>query len=45
MWQEILVGIAVIAAILFLARRYLPMGKKKDGCGSCDGCGGCDKKP
>ncbi len=46
MWQEIIVGIAVVGAILFLAMRYLPTGKKREGsCGECNGCGGCDKKP
>jgi hypothetical protein len=46
MWQEIVVGICVLTALLFVLRRYLPtgfMGKKKNA--ACDGCSGCgDKK-
>lgn len=40
MWQEIIVGLCVLGALIFLARRWLPGGKKKAGdCGS--GCGSC----
>jgi hypothetical protein len=40
MWQEIIVGLCVIGALVFLVRRWLPMGKKKSaGCDS--GCSGC----
>jgi hypothetical protein len=40
MWQEIIVGVCVLAAGFFLLRRWLPVGKKKAaGCDS--GCGGC----
>ncbi|MET0357395.1 MAG: FeoB-associated Cys-rich membrane protein [Cellvibrio sp.] len=40
MWQEIIVGVCVIAAFFFLARRWLPFFKKKTvGCDT--GCGGC----
>ena len=40
MWQEMIVGLCVIGALVFLVRRWLPVGKKKStGCGS--GCGGC----
>lgn len=40
MWQEMIVGLCVIGALVFLVRRWLPIGKKKSaGCGS--GCGGC----
>jgi hypothetical protein len=40
MWQEIIVGICVIAAFAFLAHRWLPFFKKKTA--GCDtGCGGC----
>lgn len=43
MWQEIIVGACVVAAMAFLLRRYLPVGnKKKVACGGCDGCS--DKK-
>lgn len=41
MWQEAIVGVCVIAAVYFLARRWIfPSAKKAAGCGSC---GGCDK--
>jgi hypothetical protein len=41
MWQEVIVGVCVIAAAFFLARRWIfPPTKKAAGCG---GCGGCDK--
>jgi hypothetical protein len=36
MWQEIIVGICVLAAAYFVLRQWLPMGKKKT-----SGCGGC----
>ncbi len=40
-WQETIVGICVIAAVVFLIRRWLfPSAKKSAACG---GCGGCDK--
>lgn len=40
MWQEIIVGLCVIIAFAFLARRWLPFFKKKSA--GCDtGCGGC----
>jgi hypothetical protein len=40
MWQEIIVGLCVIAAVVFLARRWLPFFNKKTA--GCDtGCGGC----
>lgn len=36
MWQEILVGICVLAASYFVLRQWLPIGgKKSSGCGSC----------
>ncbi|OZY86352.1 hypothetical protein CBP51_04810 [Cellvibrio mixtus] len=44
MWQEIIVGVCVLAAVIFLARRWIfPSAKKSAGCGGCGGCGGCDK--
>lgn len=36
MWQEIIVGMCVLAAAYFVLRQWLPMGKKKS-----SGCGGC----
>lgn len=40
-WQEVIVGICVIAAALFLIRRwFFPAAKKSAACG---GCGGCEK--
>jgi hypothetical protein len=39
MWQEIIVGLIVLAALIFLARQWLPFAKKSTG--SCGGCGGC----
>lgn len=41
MWQEVIVGACVIAAVVFLLRRWLPYFNKNNG-GSCGGCGGCD---
>ncbi len=38
MWQEIIVGLCVLAALAFLLRRWL-FGRKASGsCGSCSGC-------
>lgn len=37
MWQEVIVGICVLAALVFLLRRWL-FGKKTSGCGGCAGC-------
>lgn len=40
-WQELIVGICVLAAVVFLVHRWLfPSAKKSAACG---GCGGCDK--
>lgn len=39
-WQELIVGVCVLAAVIFLARRWLFPSKKSAACG---GCGGCDK--
>ena len=41
MWQEVIVGLCVIAAVVFLLRRWLPIlnANSRPGCG---GCGGCD---
>jgi hypothetical protein len=41
MWQEVIVGICVIAAVIFLLRRWLPFFGNKN-TGSCGGCGSCD---
>lgn len=38
MWQEIIVGICVIAAIISLLVRWLPGTKKAPQCGGCSGC-------
>lgn len=43
MWQEIIVGLCVLAALAFVLRRYLPLGNKKAASG-CAGCNGCDSK-
>ena len=40
MWQEVIVGIIVVAATYYVARQWLPIGKKSSG--SCGGCSGCD---
>jgi hypothetical protein len=43
MWQEIIVGLCVLAALLFVLQRYWPVSNKKKV--ACDGCTGCgDKK-
>jgi len=41
MWQEMIVGACVIAAVIFLLRRWLPVFGAKSS-GSCGSCGGCD---
>ncbi|QEI11757.1 FeoB-associated Cys-rich membrane protein [Cellvibrio japonicus] len=38
MWQEIIVGVCLIAAIIFLLRRWLFSGKPS----ACGGCNSCD---
>lgn len=40
MWQELIVGACVIAAVIFLLRRWLPFFNSKSA-GSCGTCGGC----
>ncbi len=40
MWQEIIVGILVMTAFIYLLRPWLPFGKKA--ASGCSGCGsGC----
>lgn len=40
MWQELIVGVIVVAAFVFLTRRWLPFLQKKTvGCST--GCGSC----
>ena len=41
MWQEIIVGLCVLAAAVFLVRRWLPAFSAKNS-SACGGCGGCD---
>lgn len=45
MWQEIIVGLIVLGALLYVCNRYLPhpwKKKKGAGCGSGDdGCSSC----
>jgi len=36
MWQEIIVGLCVLAALIFIVRRLL---KKNNSCSGCSGCG------
>ena len=39
MWQELIVGICVLAAAIFLVRRWIfPSAKKSAACGGCSGC-------
>lgn len=39
MWQEIIVGICVLLAVIFLVRRwFFPAAKKSAACGGCGGC-------
>lgn len=39
MWQEIIVSICVVLAVIFLVRRWLfPAAKKSAACGGCGGC-------
>ncbi|WP_039914768.1 FeoB-associated Cys-rich membrane protein [Cellvibrio mixtus] len=37
-WQEIVVGVCVLGAAIFLLRRWIFPGKKAAGCGGCSGC-------
>ena len=39
MWQELIVGICVFTALLFVIYRYWPNSKKSGGCDGCSGCG------
>ena len=41
MWQEVIVGLCVLAAAVFLVRRWLPAFTNKNS-SACGGCGGCD---
>ena len=42
MWQEIIVGIIAIAALLYVGRRLYRMVKRPKGMGcGCEGCRGC----
>ena len=43
MWQEIIVALCVLAATYFVARQWLPIGKKKSS--DCGGCAGCSTTP
>jgi len=39
MWQEIIVGICVLLAVVYVLRQWLPgLGRKGSGCGGCSGC-------
>ena len=38
MWQEIVVGVCVVGAAVFLLRRWIFPGKKAASCGGCSGC-------
>lgn len=38
MWQEIVVGVCVLSATVFLLRRWIFPGKKTASCGGCSGC-------
>jgi hypothetical protein len=47
MWQEVIVGVIVVAALLHVSGKYLhvPWRRKKGGSGcsdGCDTCGSCD---
>jgi hypothetical protein len=37
-WQEVIVGVCVLAAAVFLLRRWIFPGKKAASCGGCSGC-------
>ncbi len=37
-WQEVIVGLCVLAAVYFLARRWLFPAKKSAACGGCSSC-------
>ena len=44
MWQEIIIGIIAIAALLYVGRRLYRMVKRPKGMGcgcGCEGCRGC----
>ncbi len=39
MWQEIIVGLCVLLALIYLLHQWLPgLGKKSGDCGGCSGC-------
>jgi hypothetical protein len=38
MWQEIIVGLCVLAATVFLIRQWLWPTRKNTSCGGCNGC-------
>ncbi len=40
MWQEIIVGLCVLLAVIFLIRRWFFSSTKKSA--ACGGCGGCE---
>lgn len=37
-WQEVIVGVCVVCAAVFLLRRWVFPGKKAASCGGCSGC-------
>ncbi|HSC68317.1 MAG TPA: FeoB-associated Cys-rich membrane protein [Cellvibrio sp.] len=38
-WQEVIVGVCVLTAVIFLVRRWIfPSAKKSAACGGCSGC-------
>lgn len=39
-WQDLVVWAAILAAVLFLVRRFMRFGgsNKPSGCGTCSGC-------
>lgn len=40
MWQELIVGVCVLGAVVFLLRRWAFPARKSSACG---GCSSCDK--
>ncbi len=37
-WQEVIVGVCVLSAAVFLLRRWFFSPKKSAACGGCSGC-------
>jgi hypothetical protein len=39
-WSYVVIGIVVLAAVIYLARQFMPS-RRKSGCSNCGSAGGC----